>query len=130
MKIRPYEEKGLPAMTAIRNEVVAAGAAFPQTEPLHLKEARSFFASQARSAIAETDSGEAAGLCILHPNHIGRCGHIANSPYAVSSARRGEHLGEARIRDCLHADWDCGFRLPDGSYEDILFFYHTLEGLT
>lgn len=71
-----------------------------------------------------------AGLCILHPNHIVRCGHIANSPYAVSSARRGEHLGEARIRDCLHADWDCGFRLPDGSYEDILFFYHTLEDLT
>ena len=71
-----------------------------------------------------------AGLCILHPNHIVRCGHIANSPYAVSSARRGEHLGEARIRDCLHADCDCGFRLPDGSYEDILLFYHTLEGLT
>lgn len=23
-----------------------------------------------------------------------------------------------------------GFRLPDGSYEDILFFYHTLEDLT
>lgn len=37
MKIRPYEEKGLPAMTAIRNEVVAAGAAFPQTEPLALR---------------------------------------------------------------------------------------------
>ena len=122
MKIRPYEEKGRPAITAIRNEVVAAGVAFPQTEPLTLEEAR--------SAIAETDSGEVAGLCILHPNHIGRCSHITNSPYAVSSARRGEHLGEARIRDCLHADWDCGFRLPDGSYEDILFFYHTLEDLT
>lgn len=36
MKIRPYEEKGLPAMTAIRNEVVA-GVAFPQTEPLTLR---------------------------------------------------------------------------------------------
>lgn len=71
-----------------------------------------------------------AGLCILHPNHIVRCGHIASSPYAVSSARRGEHLDEARIRDCLHADWDCGFRLPDGSCEDILLFYHTLEDLT
>ena len=71
-----------------------------------------------------------AGLCILHSNHIGRCGHIATSPYAVSSARRGKHLGEARIRDCLHADWDYGFRLPDGSCEDILLFYHTLEDLT
>ena len=29
MQIRPYEEKGLPAITAIRNEVVAAGVAFP-----------------------------------------------------------------------------------------------------
>lgn len=122
MKIRPYEEKGRPAMTAIWNEVVAAGVAFPQTEPLTLEEAR--------SAIAETDSGEVAGPYILHPDHIGRCGHIANASCAASSARRGKHLGEARIRDCLHADWDCGFRLPDGSYEDILFFYHTLEDLT
>lgn len=71
-----------------------------------------------------------AGPYILHPDHIVRCGHITNSPYAVSSARRGEHLGEARIRDCLHADWDCGFRLPGGSCEDILLFYHTLEDLT
>ena len=129
MKIRPYEEKGRPTMTAIWNEVVAAGVAFPQTEPLTLEEARSFFASQAHSAIAETDSGEVAGPCILHPDHIGRCGHIANASCAASSARQGEHLGEARIRDCLHADWDCGFRLPDGSCEDILLFYHTLEGL-
>lgn len=91
-------------MTAIRNEVVAAGVAFPPRLSPYLKEARSFFASQARSAIAETDSGEVAGLYILHPNRIGRCGHIANAPYAVSSARRGEHLDEARIRDCLHAD--------------------------
>lgn len=96
MKIRSYEEKGRPAMTAIRNEVVAAGVAFPQTEPLTLEEAR--------SAIAETDSGEVAGPYILHPDHIVRCSHIANSPYAVSSAGQGEHLGEARIRDCLHAD--------------------------
>lgn len=37
MKIRPYEEKGRPTMTAIWNEVVAAGVAFPQTEPLTLR---------------------------------------------------------------------------------------------
>lgn len=96
MKIRPYEEKGRPTMTAIRNEVVAAGVAFPQTEPLTLEEAR--------SAIAQTDSGEVAEPYILHPDHIVRCGHIANASCAASSARRGEHLGEARIRDCLHAD--------------------------
>ncbi len=42
-----------------------------------------FFASQSLTAVAETDSG-VAGLYILHPNNIGRCGHIANASYAAA----------------------------------------------
>lgn len=28
-----------------------------------------------------------------HPNNVGRCGHICNASYAVSSDARGRHIG-------------------------------------
>ena len=37
----------------------------------------------------------------LHPNNIGRCGHICNASYAVSSQARGLHIGEKLVSDCL-----------------------------
>ena len=41
------------------------------------------------------------GLYILHPNNIGRCGHICNASYAVSSHSRGLHIGEKLVLDCI-----------------------------
>ena len=38
---------------------------------------------------------------ILHPNNIGRCGHICNASYAVSSHSRGLHIGEKLVLDCI-----------------------------
>lgn len=82
---RPYREEDLPAMAEIWNEVVEAGNAFPQTEPLTLEEARSFFAEQSHTAVA-TVNGRIRGLYILHPNNIGRCGHVANASFAAARA--------------------------------------------
>lgn len=45
-----------------------------------------------RVAKAEED-GKVYGLYILHPNNVGRCGHICNASYAVSSDARGRHIG-------------------------------------
>lgn len=59
-------------MTAIWNEVVEEGIAFPQEECLTEKTGRDFFASQSYTGVAETDGG-IVGLYILHPNNIGRC---------------------------------------------------------
>ena len=42
--------------------------------------------------MAEED-GKVYGLYILHPNNVGRCGHICNASYAVSSDARGRHIG-------------------------------------
>lgn len=86
---RPYQEDDLPAMAEIWNEIVEAGNAFPQTEPLTLEEARIFFAEQSHTAVA-TVGGRIRGLYILHPNNIGRCGHVANASFAVAGASRGE----------------------------------------
>lgn len=110
--IRAYEEQDLPAMASIWNEVVEEGAAFPQEECLTLEDARTFFAAQSRSAVAvREDDGKVLGLYILHPNNVGRCGHICNASYAVSSASRGLHVGEKLVRDCIAAAPAFGFRV-------------------
>lgn len=110
--IRAYETADLPQMIQVWNEVVREGNAFPQTDLLDEKSAKSFFASQTVSAVAQDKrSGRIAGLYILHPNNIGRCGHIANASYAVSSDLRGSHIGEKLVTDCLKRAKRSGFRL-------------------
>ena len=105
----------------------------------------------------EAESGKVVGLYILHPNNIGRCGHICNASYAVASEKRGLHIGEKLVKDCIaqagrlgfqilqfnavvatntHARHlyerlgfrqlgtiPRGFRLKDGTYEDICPYY-------
>ncbi len=88
-------------MIAIWNEVVEAGDAFPQEEPLTHETGLEFFSSQTYVGVAVGESGKILGLYILHPNNVGRCGHIANASYAVSSACRGQHIGEKLVLDCL-----------------------------
>ena len=51
------------------------------------------------------------GLYILHPNNVGRCGHISNASYAVKTGCRGQHVGEALVRDCLVIGKQLGFRI-------------------
>lgn len=100
--IRAYEEKDLPEMIKIWNEVVEDGIAFPQEESLDMASGKDFFASQTYSAVAvEAETGEICGLYILHPNNVGRCGHICNASYAVRSESRGLHIGEKLVTDCL-----------------------------
>ncbi len=110
--IRPWQQKDLPAMIEIWNEVVEEGIAFPQLENLTAETALPFFVSQTHSAVAEnTETGEVLGLYILHPNNIGRCGHIGNASYAVRFPFRGLHIGEKLVQDSLNQARLCGFRL-------------------
>lgn len=95
-------------MIAIWNEVVEDGIAFPQEEPLTAESGAEFFASQTYSAVAE-ENGKIYGLYILHPNNVGRCGHICNASYAVSKASRGKHIGELLVKDCLVQAKNCGY---------------------
>lgn len=110
--VRAYRDEDLPAMTAIWNEVVEEGIAFPQEECLSQEEARAFFASQSRSAVAVRESdGAVLGLYILHPNNVGRCGHLCNASYAVASESRGLRIGEKLVRDCIASAPAFGFRV-------------------
>lgn len=87
-------------MIKIWNEVVDEGTAFPQEELLTEQTGADFFAAQTYCAVAVDENG-VCGLYILHPNNVGRCGHICNASYAVSSEKRGLHIGEALVSDCL-----------------------------
>ena len=110
--IRPYQDADLPSMNQIWNEVVEDGVAFPQEDFLNAETGKAFFAEQTYTAVAEdTDTGNVLGLYILHPNNIGRCGHICNASYAVSSQARGLHIGEKLVSDCLIQGKLHGFRI-------------------
>ncbi|MGN1389355.1 MAG: GNAT family N-acetyltransferase [Bulleidia sp.] len=116
---------------------------------------------QTYTGVAEdTENGQIAGMYILYPNNVGRCGHICNASYAVRKDIRGEHIGELLVKDCLRKAHEKGFRIlqfnavvasnthaihlyehlgfirigtvpggfqmPDGTYEDIILFYHSV----
>lgn len=99
-------------MIKIWNEVVEEGIAFPQEDLLTWESGYSFFKSQTYCSVAEDgESGMIYGLYILHPNNVGRCGHICNASYAVSSESRGKHIGEKLVTDCLIKARLHGFRI-------------------
>lgn len=159
--IRKYEKEDLPDLIRIWNQVVEDGVAFPQEECLDEVSGAEFFAQQTYTAVAEDkETGKIYGLYILHPNNVGRCGHICNASYAVDRDARGLHIGEKLVKDCLvqgkthgygvlqfnavvasntHARHlyerlgftqlgtiPGGFRMEDGTYEDICPYYHVL----
>ena len=159
ISVREYRKVDLDAMRAIWNDIVEAGVYFPQVEPLSESESEAFFAQQTYAGVAD-DGGEVVGLYILHPNNVGRCGHIANASYAVKSGQRGKHVGERLVRDSIAKGAEFsfrilqfnavvatnanaihlyekigfsrlgvikeGFRLPDGTYAEIIPFYISL----
>ena len=101
MNVRAYTPADVLAMTAIWNEVVEDGIAFPQEECLDEVTGPAFFAEQTHCGVAEDETGRVVGMYILHPNNIGRCGHIGNASYAVAGSARGGHVGEALVADSL-----------------------------
>ena len=110
MNIRAFESKDLPSMIEIWNEVVIEGIAFPQEETLDEVTGKAFFESQSYTGVAE-DDGVIVGLYILHPNNVGRCGHICNASYAVSSGFRGKHIGEKLVLDCMQQAKRLGYKV-------------------
>ena len=108
--IRPYRPSDLADMIRIWNEVVEEGVAFPQEECLDPESGRAFFAGQSHTGVAEM-GGKIVGLYILHPNNVGRCGHICNASYAVASQARGQHIGELLVLDSLEVGRQLGFRV-------------------
>ena len=110
--IREYQTEDVTAAITIWNQVVEDGVAFPQEENLTEETGDAFFKEQTYTGIAvNTDNNEIVGLYILHPNNVGRCGHICNASYAVKSTVRGQGVGKAIVTDCLEKAKEIGFRV-------------------
>ncbi len=110
--IRKYFKTDAAEAMAIWNSVVREGIAFPQVEELTESSADTFFTSQSYTGIAvDKETDEIVGLYILHPNNIGRCGHICNTSYAVKEGKRGLHIGEQLVQDSLRIGADLGFQI-------------------
>ncbi len=159
--IREYTSADVTDAILIWNQVVEDGVAFPQLDYLDEDSGDAFFREQSFTGIAwDTETGTIAGLYILHPNNIGRCGHICNASYAVRRDLRGQGVGESLVGHCQkkgkelgftilqfnavvrsnHAAMHLyekmgfirlgiipkGFRMKDGSYEDIVPQYCVL----
>ena len=110
MIIREFNRNDILQMLSIWNDIVDEGVAFPQENCLDENEGLAFFASQTYTAVAEID-GKIAGLYILHPNNVGRCGHICNASYAVDEKIRGQHIGEKLVLDCIKQGREHGFKI-------------------
>lgn len=110
--IRKYNETDIPEMIKIWNEIVEEGIAFPQEEALTAESGKKFFASQTYTGVAvDVETNQIYGLYILHPNNIGRCGHICNASYAVAADSRGLHIGEKLVLDCMEQGRAHGFQI-------------------
>ena len=112
IRIREYEKKDANEAVNIWNQVVEDGEAFPQMELLTENTGDEFFRGQSFTGIAfDEDTGEITGLYILHPNNVGRCGHICNASYAVRRDLRGQHIGEKLVTHCMQKGKELGFRI-------------------
>ena len=111
-EVEPYTEKELHSAIKIWNEVVRSGIAFPQEEELDEISGDEFFKSQSFTGLArDTEIGEIVALYILHPNNVGRCGHICNASYAVRSDMRGRHVGKIIVTHCIKKAGELGFKI-------------------
>lgn len=112
MIIREFQREDIAAVIQIWNQVVEDGAAFPQMDLLNQDNGTAFFEEQSFTAVAcHEETGEIMGLYILHPNNVGRCGHICNASYAVRKDIRGKHIGEQLVRHCLEKAKELDFKI-------------------
>lgn len=107
--VRKYCSEDIKQAVSIWNEIVEEGVAFPQLDLLDEKTGEEFFQSQSYTGVAVDENGAVVGLYILHPNNIGRCGHLCNASYAVKKNLRGQHIGEILVRDCMKTAKTLGF---------------------
>lgn len=112
LEVRKFQQQDIRGAIRVWNQVVEDGVAFPQLEFLDEQSGLEFFCEQSYTGVAyDAESGELLGLYILHPNNIGRCGHICNASYAVSREARGQHVGETLVRHCLNMAKELDFQI-------------------
>jgi len=71
-----------------------------------------FFSEQSFTGVAyDQESKQLVGLYILHPNNVGRCGHISNASYAVKKGLRGYGIGKKLVLHSLDKAKELWFKI-------------------
>ena len=109
--LRKFEDNDISQAIKIWNDVVREGISFPQIDALDEASGLDFFNSQSHTGVAVTENNDIVGIYILHPNNVGRCGHICNASFAVKNDFRGYHIGEMLVRDCMEIAKQIGFKI-------------------
>jgi ribosomal protein S18 acetylase RimI-like enzyme len=109
IEMRQLNQEDLKQATEIWNFIVDEANSFPGDQVLCEAEAAVMFAQQTETVCALSEN-EVVGLYILHPNNIGRCGHIANASFGVKQAYRGRGIGRLLVEDCLKRSLENGFK--------------------
>lgn len=111
-EIQKISKKNLASAIEIWNQIVIDGNAFPQKDLLTIESGEDFFESQSFTGVAiDTKNKNIVGLYILHPNNVGRCGHICNASYAVKKDLRGQGIGEFLVKDCIKKAKELDFKI-------------------
>jgi L-amino acid N-acyltransferase YncA len=112
IEIRSFESADIDQVLTIWNQIVLDGIAFPQTECLTKQTGDAYFRGQSFTGVAvDSEHGQMVGVYTLHPNNVGRCGHICNASYAVGQNARGQGVGELLVRHCMAKAKEVGFRI-------------------
>ena len=74
-------------------------------------QANSFAGKAIAGSLLTKASGKIHGLYILHPNNVGRCGHLSNASYAVSKISVIGAIGRLLVEDSLEIAGELGFRI-------------------
>lgn len=109
LTFQAYDPADAEFLRTVWNDILEDGNAFPGDTPLGIDDFRSFLAAQSAVTCLLAD-GRVAGYYILHPNNIGRCGHVANASYAVVREYRGRGLAEPLVRNSIRQAGELGFR--------------------
>mgnify|MGYP000632574826 CR=1 FL=1 len=109
LQFRPWQKTDLSQMTRMWNDILTDGDAFPGTE-LYEEGPFGAYLGEQTAATCLLLEGALAGYYILHPNNIGRCGHVANASYVLDRAFRGRGLGRPLVERSLEEAAALGFR--------------------
>jgi L-amino acid N-acyltransferase YncA len=109
LSVGPYSAADLGDCTAIWNDILSEGVAFPGEE-LFSEAGMARYLSEQSAVTCIRSGGAVCGFYILHPNNIGRCGHVANATYCVARDARGQGVGKQLVPASLREARSLGFR--------------------
>jgi L-amino acid N-acyltransferase YncA len=109
IRLTPLEPRHLAQCLAIWNEIVDEGISFPCIEPFTKEQLLCKFKAGEPVLCAVDAQNTVLGLCHIPPNNEGRCAHIANCGYMVSSSVRGQGVGRLLVRGSLDVAREMGF---------------------